>query len=402
MISNRSQLLESEHRRYDESFFVAGQPVSYAFVADAGPRAERLISLDALRGIIIALMVLVNNSGSFPQAYPPLLHADWNGWTITDVVFPSFVWIVGLTLTLSLSKRLAAGIPRGQLMLPILRRGAILYLLGIFLYAFPDFDFSTARILGVLQRIAICYVAASLIFLWFNIRLQILWIVLLLATYWALMILVPVPGYGAGRLDVEGNFAHYVDRIVLGAHNYSGTKTWDPEGIVSTLPAIATALFGIMAAHLLRLRRTLPETTTWLFLTGNLLLVLGLLLDVWLPINKKLWTTSFSVFMAGLDFALFATMLWLVDAQGLRRFVRPFVILGMNAIAIYMISELGETLQSIIHVGGEVPLRSWLYTNLFLPWLSPLNASLLYSLCYVGLMFLIAFAMHRRGWYLRI
>src|ERR1700712_5328598 len=215
--------------------------------------AERLVALDAFRGATMAFMVLVNDAGDGRHVYAPLQHAEWNGWTPTDVVFPSFVWIVGVALTLSLGKRLAAGISRGALFTQALRRALILYLLGIAVYAAPAFNPSTQRLLGVLQRIAICYLAAVAIYLTTKVRGQILWIIGLLASYWLLMAFVPVPGFGAGRLDIEGNFAHYIDRIVLGAHNYHSTKTWDPEGIVSTLPAIATALFGILCGQLLKL-----------------------------------------------------------------------------------------------------------------------------------------------------
>jgi len=211
------------------------------------PITQRLVSLDAFRGATMALMVLVNNSGDGNHTYGPLNHSAWNGWTITDVVFPSFLWIVGVSMTLSLGGRLERGATKSALMLQAFRRAAIIYALGLFTYLFPFFDFSTMRVLGVLQRIGICYLIASAIYLWTpKVRSQIIWIVSLLAGYWLIMVLVPTPGYGAGRLDMEGNISHYVDRIVLGAHNYTGTKTWDPEGIVSTLPAIATALFGLL------------------------------------------------------------------------------------------------------------------------------------------------------------
>ena len=355
----------------------------------------RLVSLDVFRGATLALMILVNTAGGFSGSYAPLLHADWDGWTPTDVVFPSFVWIVGLSLTLSLGKRVAAGASRMSLARAIFRRALILYLLGVFLYLIPKFDLSTARLLGVLQRIAICYAAASLIYLYTGIRAQILWIVGLLGAYTALMLLVPVPGYGAGRLDVEGNLAHYVDRIVLGSHNYAHTKTWDPEGIVSTLPAIATALFGVVAAYILRLRRSLSERTTWLFLIGNALIVAGLIFSPIMPINKKLWTTSFTLFMAGIDSVLFAALLWIVDGLKFRRWTAPFVILGMNSIAVYMVSEIGETLTSYT-------VREPIYQRYFLSWLDPANASLAYSLTYVALMFAVAYGLYRRGWFLRV
>lgn len=282
------------------------------------PSPQRLTSLDAFRGATIAFMILVNTPGG-REVYAPLQHAEWNGWTPTDVVFPSFVWIVGVAMTLSLARRIAAGVSRARLFGQIFKRSVILYALGLIVYAYPGFNLHTQRLLGVLQRIAICYLIAGAIYLTTSLRGQIIWIVSLLAAYWLIMALVPVPGYGAGRLDVEGNFAHYIDRIVLGSHNYHWTKTWDPEGIVSTLPAIVTALLGIMAGQILRLERTLAERTTWLFVTGNLLIAAGLIVNVWLPINKKLWTDSFALFMAGLDFVMFAMLLWFVDGRGYKR-----------------------------------------------------------------------------------
>src|SRR5215467_3499434 len=242
---------------------------------DPVPTTQRLVSLDAFRGAVMALMIVVNNNGSEHDAYAQLRHADWHGWTLTDTVFPSFVWIVGVAITLSLGKRLAAGVPRSRLLLTALRRAAILFVLGIAVYAFPHFDPSTQRILGVLQRIAICYLAASAIYLWCGVRGQIAWLAGLLAAYWLLMTYAPVPGFGSGRLDVAGNFAHYIDHLVLGTHNYRPTRDWDPEGIVSTLPAIATAIFGLLAGRLLQLRKSLSERTTWMFLTGALLIAAG-------------------------------------------------------------------------------------------------------------------------------
>lgn len=338
----------------------------------------RLASLDAFRGATIALMILVNTAGMFRQQYAPLRHAEWHGWTVTDMVFPSFLWIVGVSIALARPKPVAT----------ILRRGAILFGLGLFLYGIPHFDVSTWRILGVLQRIAICYVAVALIHRWFGVRAQIVWTVALLAVYSGLMSL--------GTFDVEGNVAHSVDRIVLGAHNYAETKTWDPEGVLSTLPAIATALLGLLAGHLIRRPLVLSERTTWLFLTGNALIVAGLICDSWMPINKKLWTTSFTLFMAGVDYTALAACLWVIDEQGFRRWSRPFVIFGMNAIAMYMLSELGEVLLT------TTGWRMAIHDALFASWLSPNNASLAYSLAYTALLFAAAYAMYRRNWFVRV
>lgn len=340
-------------------------------------------------------MVLVNDPGDGQHTYWPLRHADWNGWTPTDVVFPSFVWIVGVALTFALAKRIAAGTSRAALFRQALRRAAILYVLGLIVYAAPAFSLSSQRLLGVLQRIAICYLAAVAIYLTTGLRGQIAWVIGLLTVYWLIMTLIPVPGFGAGRLDVEGNFAHYVDRVVLGAHNYHSTKTWDPEGIVSTLPAIATALFGILCGHLLRLRKSLQERVGWMLLSGAGLMVAGGVCGIWLPINKKIWTTSFCLFMAGLDFVLLAVFLWVIDGLGWKKIAKPFVVIGLNPITVYMISEL--LAEALDFTGLHDPI----YQRLFAPLASPANASLLWALAYTGLMFLPAWLMYRRGWIVR-
>jgi predicted acyltransferase len=364
--------------------------------------ATRLLSLDAFRGATIALMVLVNTPGG-PHSYGPLNHSEWNGWTITDLVYPSFLWIVGVAITLSLGKRMEAGVPKSRLFLQVLRRASVIFVLGLIVYAAPHFNLSTQRVMGVLQRIAICYLIASAIYLNTRWRMQIVWIVGLLVSYWLIMMLVPVPGYGAGDLAVGHNIANYVDRIVLGAHNYKGTQDWDPEGLISTLPSIATALFGVLAGHLLKLKRDLSERTTWLYLAGSVLIAVGLICNVWLPINKKLWTSSFSLFMAGMDFAIFAGFVWLIDGRGYRRYTRPLEIMGMNAIAVYMASELVEEALRLIHLGGapRLSLHQWIYQSFFAPLASPLNASLAYASCYVLAMYAIAYGMYRKRWFLK-
>jgi predicted acyltransferase len=351
----------------------------------------RLVSLDAFRGLTIAFMVLVNNAGSERDSYAQLRHADWHGWTLTDTVFPTFLWIVGVSITLSFSRRLAKGATRGALLRDAVRRAAILFLLGLAVYAFPHFNLGTQRILGVLQRIAICFLAGAALFLYTNTRGRIIALLTLLATYWVLMFYVPVPGYGPGRLDVESNFAHYVDQHVLGAHNYAHTKTWDPEGLVSTLPAIGTTIFGLLAGTLLAARRL-----SRMVALGALLLVAGLVLDHWLPINKKLWTDSFCLFMAGFDFLLLTAFVWAVDLRGWRAPVRPFAILGLNAIAVYMASEfLAEALDAF-------HLQHRIYNSVFVPIASPANASLLYSLAFTAVMFLLAYVLYRRHWIIRV
>ena len=347
----------------------------------------RLLSLDAFRGLTMLLMVLVNNGGG-PLSYAQLCHSD--------TVFPSFVWIVGVAITLALGRRLEAGVARGALLKIVFRRAAILYFLGLLVYAFPHFSLAHQRLLGVLQRIAICYLSASLIYLYTSVRAQIIWIVSLFGAYWLMMAFVNVPGYGPGNLSVEGNFAHYVDRIVLGAHNYVNTKTWDPEGIVSTLPAIGSALLGLMAGHILRLPLPLAVRRHRLLLIGVFLVALGEIWNLVLPINKKLWTDSFATLMAGLDFAVLAIFIWVVDEKGFSKWVKPFVITGMNAITVYLASEfLAEFLDAYGFHGS-------LYNRFFAPFMAPMNASLAWGLSFVLVMYLLAWVLYKRRLFVRI
>ena len=365
------------------------------------PAAERLTALDAFRGATIAFMVLVNTPGTGQAVYAPLRHARWHGWTPTDAVFPSFVWITGLAMTLSLGRRLAQGASREELLRQALRRALALFALGLLVYSFPVPDLGTFRVLGVLQRIAICYFAGAAIYLYTGVRGQIAATLFFLLSYWLLMAFAPVPGLGAGHLERGANFSNYIDSIVLGAHNYGNTKTWDPEGVVSTLPAIASCLLGILAGHIVARPDALAIRTTWMFFTGFLLIFAAQVANVWLPINKEIWTSSFALQMAGLDFAMLASVLWIADARGHARWFRPFVIFGMNAIAVYMASELLDIILNKIPM-GDTTARVWLYETFFAPLASPHNASLLYALSYVGLMYLLAWWMYRRGWFVRV
>jgi predicted acyltransferase len=402
------------------------------------PSPARLMSLDVFRGATIASMILVNNPGNWGAIYKPLDHAEWHGWTFTDLIFPFFIWIVGVAIPLSTARRLEQGQSRRQLLLHALRHSVIIFALGFFLNSclyfidgslFRD-GFSawfhnyatTVRVPGVLQRIGICYFIATMIYLGTGIRGQIIWIAGLLAGYWVLMIIGPLFGCGTGGLEQHGNFAEYIDNLVLngkiiGVHVWKGGKTWDPEGIFSTVPAIATCLFGIMTGHLIRSKQT-PETkTAWLFVGGNLLLFAGVVMDVWLPINKKLWTSSYSVFMAGMAMNCFAVCYWLVDVQGWRKWAKPFAIYGMNAIAVFMMAGLLGRILPTIKVasaaGKKIGLQSYLYDNLFAPFAcadtapffgflaSPKNVSLMWALMYVTGLYLVAYAMYRRKWFLK-
>jgi predicted acyltransferase len=268
------------------------------------------------------------------------------------------------------------------------------------LNGFPYFPFSSIRYPGVLQRIAVCYLIAASIFLFLRVRGIIVITVALLVSYWLLMTLVPVPECGAGSLTKDCNLAKYVDGLVLSGHMWSQTKTWDPEGIISTIPAIATTLFGILMGYVVRSKFAPTEKTVWMFVMGILLLWAGSIMNNWLPINKNLWTSSYSVFMAGLASIVFALCYWTVDVLGYRRWTRPFAIYGMNAIAVFILTGVIGRLLGIIKIGA-MPLETWIFNSIFLPLASPLNASLLYAIANVLFYYSIVYFMYRRGWFPR-
>ncbi len=408
------------------------------------PKPTRLMSLDVFRGVTIASMILVNNAG-LSEAYPTLKHAAWHGWTFTDTVFPFFLWIVGVAIPLSVSRRLEQGQSRRELFSHALRRAVIIFGLGFFLNSFSFFidgslgrlGFSdwlhnyltTVRVPGVLQRIAICYLIAMAIFLRTGIRGQIRWTVGLLLAYWLIMAFAPFPvnvhgqtRWISGVFEKGDNFSAYVDNLVLngpviGTHVWKVARTWDPEGTVSTIPAIATCLFGILAGHLLRSRRTAAEKTAWLMVAGALLMWLGLVMDFWLPINKGLWTSSYAVFMAGLAMLCLGVYYWFIDVKGCQTFVKPFAVYGMNAITVFVLAGIIGRISFEIKIamadGKSVSLKTWLFDKLFAPFASPdtaplfgfvaspKNASLMWALMYVVVLYLVAWAMYRKKWFVK-
>ncbi len=341
--------------------------------------SRRLASLDAFRGLTMILMVLVNTAGS-SAVYTQLEHSPWHGLTLADVIFPSFVWIVGITTTMS-SRTKAVG--------PILLRSLKMFLLGLCVYIAPGFSFTTQRITGVLQRIAICYLVGSLLYLYTSRRVQVICIVVLLGGYWALMA-------AGGDFSIEGNLAHAVDHAVLGMHNYHNTKTWDPEGILSTLPAIATMLLGMMAGYELRREAGMEEKLKRLAIAGVLLLAAGLLVNIWFPINKKLWTSSFVLVCAGIDCLVLPAFVYWIDMKGRARLAKPLIVMGMNAIAVYMLSEL---LDEALSMAGW---KRVIFRTCFQPLASPPMASFLYAAAFTLLMYAAAYVLYRRKLFLRL
>ena len=361
-----------------------------------GKGVARLLSLDALRGITVAAMVLVNNPGTWRAVYPPLRHADWHGWTPTDLVFPFFLFIVGVSIPLSLGRRAGEGRER-PVLARVLRRSAVIFLLGIVLNGFPWFDWATLRIPGVLQRIALCYLAAALVYLATGWRGQAWAAAGLLLGYWALMTLVPVPGYGAGDLGKAGSLAAYIDRTLLGsAHLWQQAKVYDPEGLLSTLPAIATTLLGVLAGGWVAAGRSPKAVAAGLAVAGLAAAVLGAGWGLWFPINKALWTSSYALFTAGIAASGLGLCVWIFEERPYARLARPLVVYGRNALLVFVGSALlGRSLR-LITVGG-VSVSDWCYQRVLANWADPYVASLLYALLWVSGWYLVLAWLYRRG-----
>jgi predicted acyltransferase len=370
----------------------------------------RLLSLDVFRGATVAGMILVNDAGDEEVSYWPLRHADWNGWTPTDLVFPFFLFIVGVSMAYSLRSRLERGEPRFQLLKHVLWRGAVIFGLGLFLNGFPNrYDLASWRVYGVLQRIAVCYVVTAIVALWASRRGQILTALSCMIGYWVLMRFVPVPGFGVPTIDVplldpDKNLAAWLDRLLLSGHLYEVTR--DPEGVLSTIPAVATSLLGLLAGDWLRSERSGRAKALGLAVAGVILLAGGQLFNAWFPINKKLWTSSYVLFTAGLALSCLAFCYWLVDVHQRRRWATPLLVFGTNAIAAYMLSEIVAHLivrmQVVQPDGTTLAWQEVLYQRFFAGLGSPANASLLYALVYVGLCWAAMWLLYRKRIFLKI
>jgi len=391
--------------------------VQTAKSASPAVKPERLVSLDVYRGLTIAAMILVTDPGTYSAVYWPLLHAPWNGWTPTDMIFPSFLFISGVAMTFSFAARTERGETRGQLAVHLVWRAALLIGIGLVLNGFPLFHLKTLRIPGILQRIALCYLGGGLLYLACNAktrrtRISILAGVILaiLAGYWALLKLVPVPGFGAGRLDSLGSLPAYIDRAILGINHlwaYGLTPgygvTYDPEGILSTFPALTLLLAGILIGEWLRTEPSPVKKALAILAVGIFLLLAGRLLDHLLPMNKRIFTTTFALFSMGFGMIAFSVCYWIVDLLRWRWWTAPALVFGTNAIFAFALSTIITSLFDLIRVGGErLTIHAWGYSHLFLPWLSPVHASLAYALVIVGLNLAIVSVLYRRRIFLRI
>ena len=400
-------------------------------VAPLAPKRERLLSLDVFRGMTVAGMLLVNDPGTWSAIFPPLEHAEWNGWTPTDLIFPFFLFIVGITTYLSLSARRARGDNDSAIVKQILRRGLIIYLLGFAMAMFPFYQWGSitgianatpwdrilfriehVRILGVLPRIAIVYVCAALLTLRTTVRQQIIIIAVLLFGYWFAMTLIPVPGEGTiGALLLnthDRNLAAYLDRLILGTnHTWIGSVTFDPEGPMSTIPAIATAMLGVLAGRWIGLRdKLLLERISGLFAAGAIGMMVGLMWNWAFPINKNLWTSSYVIFTAGMACVALATIMWIVDYTNVKWWTKPFVVFGVNPIVAFVgsgvMARLIYTLWHVNYHGQSIALQDAIYQIVFLPWLPPRVASLAFAVSFVLLWYAILLVLYKRNIILKV
>lgn len=363
--------------------------------------AQRLVSLDVFRGITIAGMVLVNNPGTWEHIYWPLEHAQWHGWTPTDLVFPFFLFIVGVAITLAFGNRVESGGTKRDLYLKVIKRTLIIFGLGLFLNAFPHFPIAELRIPGVLQRIAICYFFASIIFLNTRVATQLLIAIALLIFYWLLVKFIPAPGFLAGDLTKEGSLPSFIDRVVFGKHVWRQAKVYDPEGILSTIPALATTLMGVLTGHWLRGERTRYEKVAGMFVVGAVCIVLGWAWNAFFPINKALWTSSYVLFSGGLALQFLGLCYWLIDIKGYSKWAKPFEIFGLNAIALYVGAGIMADLLGVIRVQGT-PLGAWIFDKAFASWLPPIDASLAFAICFVLVWLGLMWILYRRRIFIKV
>ena len=375
----------------------------------APPKRQRILALDVFRGLTVAGMLLVNDPGTWSAIYPPLEHAEWNGWTPTDVIFPFFLFIAGVTTHLSLSARRAAGADEGALQRQIIRRGALIVLFGLLMAVFPFFPmarFTHIRIPGVLQRIGVAYTIAALISMRTTLKQQAVIVASILLGYWFVMTLVPVPGAMGGIGATLNNapsrtLAAWTDRLLLGGHLWINSVTWDPEGPLSTIPAIGTAMLGIFAGRWLGEKRPLDERLNGLFAVGALGMMVGLMWNWSFPINKSLWTSSFVVFTAGMACVSIAAISWIIDVKGVTWWTRPVVIYGINPIIAFVGSGLMEriiyTVWKVDFHGVQTPVQAVVYESVFRPMLSPRNASLAFAISFVLMWYVILWALARKN-----
>ena len=360
---------------------------------------NRLISLDAMRGFTIAAMTLVNYPGSWDHIYRPLEHAEWNGLTPTDLIFPFFLFIVGTSIVLSFNKLLEKGSSKKQLYKKIIFRALKIFAVGIFLSLLPRFDFDNIRITGVLQRISIVFLVCSFVYLNTSFRTQV-WIgVVTLVVYWLTMTLIPTPGIGEVRMEKGVNLAAWVDSVLLPGKMWQGT--WDPEGILSTFPSIVSGITGLLAGQLLLSKRTDYEKSSLLMLAGFIAVTVGYLWHLTFPVNKNLWSSSFVLVTSGLAALSLGACYYIIDIKNHTSWTKPGIIFGANAIAVYFLSDVISYLFYMIPFGGA-SLNVHFLSGLTSAGVAPKLASMLYAIIFVCINFCIAYFLYKKKIFIRL
>jgi predicted acyltransferase len=361
--------------------------------------ATRLTSLDAMRGFTIAAMILVNYPGSWKFIYDPLEHVEWNGLTPTDLIFPFFLFIVGVSIALSFTKLLEKGSLKKELYKKIIFRALKIFAVGIFLSLIPNFDFYHIRFAGVLQRISIVFLVCSFVFLNTSFKAQVWMGVITLIGYWLVMTLIPTPGVGEVSLERGVNLAAWVDSILLPGRMWQGT--WDPEGILSTFPSIVTGITGLLAGHLLLSKRTPHEKVNLLMVFGFIAVAMGYVWGLTFPVNKNLWSSSFVLVTSGLASLLLGTLYYIVDIRNHTSGTKPGIIFGANAIAIYFISDIISILFYSIKFGAASLNEHFMQTFTTVG-LDPRFVSMLYAIIFVCINFCIAYILYKKRIFIKL
>ncbi len=367
----------------------------------------RLQSLDIFRGITIAAMILVNTPGNGDNVYPALEHSKWNGCTPTDLVFPSFLFMVGISIVYALKNKRADPSTHVKVLLGSFRRMLLIIGIGLAIQLFYKFDFHTLRYPGVLQRIGVVYFISTVLYLKLGNR-ALGWIFsLALLSYYFIMVFVPAPNGQLTNLEPDTNLAAYIDRAVFTLpHMKKDTKYWDPLGLLSTLPAVSSTLFGIGIGLLLNKPGTESERKTILmFLTGIIAIVAGQCWDLFFPINKPLWSSSYVLYAGGICTLGFTVTYWWVDLERRGNGLWPFLVFGRNAISAYVLSEILPSVFNYLHLnrnGQSISGMDFFYSQVFLPFMSPKNASLLGACVFVAVIWLLMYPLYRKNILIKI
>jgi predicted acyltransferase len=374
----------------------------------AAKTSPRYRSLDVLRGLTIALMIVVNTPGTWENVYAPFRHAPWHGFTITDLVFPTFLFVVGNAMSFSLGKVAQQG--SGAFLAKVLKRTALIFLIGLFLNAYPFVSFtdgafvfkdlSGLRIMGVLQRIALCYGIAALVIHYLKIRGAVLFSLLALGAYWAIMYFFGDP---ADPYSLAGNAALKFDLALLPEKNlYTGYGIpFDPEGLLSTLPAVVNVIAGYLAGLFIQKQGNNRQTVVRLALAGLVLVGVALLWNMSFPINKPIWTSSYVVLTVALDLVILAGLMWVIEVAGVKGWTYFFEVFGRNPLFIYALSGMIVKTMGLVRI-GDAGLQGWIYQHGYASWLDGKNASLVFALSYMLLLWLIGYWMDKKKVYVKV